>query len=222
LNIVFSYNLERDATNLVKGLRSINNPQPTPIESLYLDYAHGSINQQNAILFIREYIVKKNIDVESVTQSIANAWQQVRDPFCNRAEALFQCAPSSNIQGYVTVDTRCTYSIQENHFYISAAGQYPTVHILHELFHFYTWYGVSIHAPQILLHERYNDLKEALTELLNVLFYDLMDNSVDKGYPQHKKMRGLIRKLWHQHHNLYGLIGDPLLTQMLDSYVQNK
>ena len=42
----------------------------------------------------------------------------------------------------------------------------------------------------------YNDIKESLTELLNLEFSDLMNGKRDEGYLQHQDMRAEIQKMW--------------------------
>ena len=68
---------------------------------------------------------------------------------------------------------------------------------MHELLHFYTWYAFH---DELMGHgvdeKRYNDIKESLTELLNLEFPDLMAGILDKGYPQHAKTRQKVRELW--------------------------
>jgi hypothetical protein len=39
---------------------------------------------------------------------------------------------------------------------------------MHELWHFYTWYGLGVDQEERLGKEKYNDLKEALTVLINI------------------------------------------------------
>jgi hypothetical protein len=80
---------------------------------------------------------------------------------------------------------------------------------MHELLHFYTW--------QVFFEElkrkglsglRYNDIKESLTELLNLEFSDLMGGGVDKGYGQHQEMRKKIRDLWPKNKDIKALVNN--------------
>jgi hypothetical protein len=61
---------------------------------------------------------------------------------------------------------------------------------MHELLHFYTWhtFGKKL-LDQGLLKLVYNNIKESLTEILNLEFSDLMGGKLDSGYPQHQAMR---------------------------------
>ena len=77
---------------------------------------------------------------------------------------------------------------------------------MHELWHFYTWYSLGINQVEKLGKEKYNDLKEALTVLLNVEFRDLLpEGIIDAGYPQHKELRDKILKFWEKDRNIINL-----------------
>jgi hypothetical protein len=77
---------------------------------------------------------------------------------------------------------------------------------MHELWHFYTWYGLGENQEEELGKEKFNDLKEALTVLLNVECKDLMPEGViDVGYPQHQEIREEILKYWANDKNINSL-----------------
>ncbi len=70
---------------------------------------------------------------------------------------------------------------------------------MHELLHFYTWH--VFHDDFITsgkTEAQYNDIKESLTELLNIEFIDLMEGAHDDGYPQHAEMREKVKNLWNE------------------------
>ena len=52
----------------------------------------------------------------------------------------------------------------------------------------------------------YNDVKESLTEILNLEFSDLMGGKLDSGYPQHKEMRQKIRSLWSDKKSIFLMV----------------
>lgn len=71
--------------------------------------------------------------------------------------------------------------------------------MMHELWHFYTWYSFGINEESKIGAEKYNDIKEALTVLLNIECAHLWPEGVeDKGYPQHQELRGEIVKWWQE------------------------
>ncbi len=54
--------------------------------------------------------------------------------------------------------------------------------------------------------EKYNELKEALTVLLNVECRDLLPSGIiDRGYPQHQELRQRILELWSKDRNMDNL-----------------
>ena len=78
---------------------------------------------------------------------------------------------------------------------------------MHELLHFYTWHAFGKKLiDEGLSRLVYNDIKESLTELLNVEFKDLLDGAVDKGYPQHQEIRAKIRNLWETEKDINKLV----------------
>lgn len=70
---------------------------------------------------------------------------------------------------------------------------------MHELWHFYTWYGLGVDQEEKLGKQKYNDLKEALTVLLNVECNDLLpEGMLDTGYSQHQEIRRTILEFWEK------------------------
>ena len=67
---------------------------------------------------------------------------------------------------------------------------------MHELWHFYIWYKFGAEWTEKLGNQKYEDLKEALTVLLNAECNDLFPyGKEDAGYAQHKELREEIKKL---------------------------
>ena len=68
---------------------------------------------------------------------------------------------------------------------------------MHELWHFYTWQRFGSDYETRLGKQKYNDIKEALTVLLNIECADLFpEGMTDNGYPQHKELREKIVGIW--------------------------
>lgn len=69
---------------------------------------------------------------------------------------------------------------------------------MHELWHFYTWQVFGKDEERIG-KEKYNEIKEALTILLNVECKDLLEEGKeDKGYRQHQELRATILQFWNE------------------------
>lgn len=74
---------------------------------------------------------------------------------------------------------------------------------MHELWHFYTWYKFGFEWEEKLGKEKYNNLKESLTVLLNVECVNLLKEKVyDNGYPQHQELRKNILKIWNKNKDI--------------------
>ena len=100
------------------------------------------------------------------------------------------------ITAYLTINNRCPYRIKENWFFVSAVFDKPANIAMHELWHFYTWLKFGEQQDKID-KEKYNEIKESLTVLLNEECGHLM-NGEDDGYPQHKELRKTIVNLWKE------------------------
>ncbi len=45
-----------------------------------------------------------------------------------------------DVAAYLTVNLRCTYSIEENLFFVNLSSETALKTVIDELWHFYTWY----------------------------------------------------------------------------------
>ena len=77
---------------------------------------------------------------------------------------------------------------------------------MHELWHFYTLYGLGTDQEEKIGKQKYNDLKESLTVLLNVECKNLLpEGVVDMGYTQHQDLRKKILEYWEKDKNIKNL-----------------
>lgn len=198
LKIHFKYDLEKDVENFLRGTQSINNKTPTKLQRLYIE-KHGTIyNSEIVRNFIETYVQNNHIDLSSFVTSIEHNWRLIEENFIYKIEKLFGTMyPTESITAYLSTNSRCTYNVQDNYFFVFLNAKSPNAYIIHELFHFYTWYAFHDELiGQGLDEKRYNDIKESLTEILNLEYVDLMDGIVDEGYSQHVAMRKKVRALW--------------------------
>ena len=208
MKLNFSYDLDRDVQNFMNGMKSVNNHKPTKFHQLYIDTYGANIDDFKLKSFITQYIKDQNINISERVKQIENNWLQIQNSFVERCEIIFNTVyPKENIYVYLTTNGRCTYNIAEGFFFVrmQSANANPT--IMHELFHFYTY---QIFYKKIkdagLTDLEYNDIKESLTELLNIDFQDLMGGIVDNGYMQHQKMRREIRDQYLKNKSITGVI----------------
>jgi hypothetical protein len=102
------------------------------------------------------------------------------------------------IDAELSINNRSPYNIQDNYFFCSFPRKSGKPIAMHELWHFYTWKKFGEEESEGKLgRKKYNDIKEALTVLLNVIFPDILDDEVDNGYSQHRDLRQRILDLWN-------------------------
>ena len=209
MQLVFSYNSERDVENFIKSTESVNRKNYTKFQNMYIKTYVESFDVEKVKHFIKEYIKTNKIDIEKEINLTRARWLKIENLFIERAKKIFGIQyPEITITVYLTNNERCTYNIQENYFFVKMGSQFSNNIIMHELFHFYTYYALGKKLLENgLAKDLYNDLKESLTELLNIEFSDLMDGKADKGYPQHQEMRNEIKELWLKDKNIKSLVG---------------
>lgn len=194
----FTYKKDRDIWCLLtKGKSSNNSPNPTQQYEQLIEKYGENPSTATVSHFIDDYIAKNHISIAKCITNYQNDWETVSADFQKKAEDIFNISLPYDITAYLTINSRCPYSIQDNVFYVSLQSRQPRRTIMHELWHFYTWYGLGTHQEETLGKHKYNDLKEALTVLLNVECGDLLPpGAIDAGYPQHQQIRGKILEYW--------------------------
>jgi len=144
-------------------------------------------------------------------QKSRECWEAIQYEYFQRINNIFNISLSTDtITAYSSINDRYGYNIEENYFFISAKNPDDNnLIIAHELFHFYTWHRLaqSLKIKGISISQ-YNDIKESLTEILNLEFADLLNGKYDEGYPQHKILRQKINILWRSGKKLDDIVLD--------------
>ena len=207
MKVNFTYIEDKDVWCLLNKGRSSNNSQnPTKQYGQLIDRYGDSPTADNTAAFVNEYIAENEIDVQKRVVEFQNDWEGISTEFQNRAESVFNISLPEDVMAYLTINSRCPYSIQDNFFYVSLQSTQFRKTTMHELWHFYTWYGLGIDQEEKLGRQKYNDLKEALTVLLNIECKDLLPEGVsDAGYPQHQEVRKEILKYWEKDRDIKNL-----------------
>lgn len=198
LKVHFKYDLDKDVDNFLRGTQSVNSSAHTKLQKLYIE-KHGNVyNRETVKTFIETYIRNNHLDLSDTVVSIEQGWRPIEESFISKTEKLFGITyPTESITAYLSTNSRCTYNIRDNYFFVSIGAKSSNAYIMHELFHFYTWYAFHDELVRQGINEnQYNDIKESLTELLNIEYKDLMSRVVDGGYPQHTEMRQKVGELW--------------------------
>lgn len=208
MHLSFSYNLDKDVENFLKAAKSVNNPKPTKLQNLYIEKLGTSFEASKVKKFIESYTKKNDIDVVARVKAIKNSWLSIEDEFIRKVEKIFGIQyPKKVIEVFLTTNSRCTYNVQAGYFFVNLQSEHTNAIIMHELFHFYTWqvFHKDLESKGVS-EEQYNDIKESLTELLNLEFADLMSGAEDKGYARHRNMRAKIKEVWAKNKDIGNLV----------------
>lgn len=205
---MFKYNFNKDVANFINGTQSINNSNPTKLQRAYIAKYKSNYDKSTVQEFLKLYTEKIAFNPSKSVKRLEYNWRQIEKQFIARTEKIFQFSyPASQITAYLTTNQRSTYNIQENFFFVNFSSKFPNHTIMHELLHFYTWHAFHDDLIENGIDEKqYNNIKESLTELLNIEFIDLMDGAHDDGYPQHIELRKKIRQLWSETKSLKKVI----------------
>lgn len=202
--LTFKYNLEEDIRNFFIGSKSLgHNMRPSKKHLLYQEQYGEELTEENLKKFINNYIKENNINIESKIKEFQDSWDKVNDEFLQRCEKIFKInLPCEKIDAYLTVNDRCGYSIVDNLFFVSVGTNQSKRIAMHELFHFYTWYAIGKELKDKNIgKQKYYDIKESLTEILNLEFKDLMECE-DKGYTEHQELRKKIKEYWLEYKDI--------------------
>ncbi len=141
-------------------------------------------------------------------KEIEKSWRDIENEFFNILKNLMNkpiC--SDNFACYITTIGRCPYNIKEKWFMLNIFwdNQRALTTIAHELLHmqFYHYYEEELMGR--ISMEKFQDIKEALTVLLNIEFKDILKYE-DKGYPSHEHLREFIVKQWETNKDFEVLI----------------
>jgi len=138
--------------------------------------------------------------IPKIKRAFNDAWNQINDEYFKRLEKIMKrpiCC--EKITAYLTILQRCPYKpIKDNpSFFVHLFGGIPSVmatighEVMHIQFHNTYWEGIEKQIGK----EKTEDLKEALTTILNLEFQDLWIVP-DNGYNMHKELRDFIEKQW--------------------------
>ena len=173
----FSKAVKPEITNKVRG-KTWENSRSYLIKMLEKGYsADKKINQK------RSRIIK-------------SSWKKVEKRYFRKLEKItkrkiyidkFTC--------YFTTIGRCPYNYKGNWFMVNIFSHDIKRTAAHELMHLQFHYYFQDYVEDKLGHSKFEDLKEALTVLLNIEFKDITDKK-DTGYPNHQKLRKFIVEQW--------------------------
>lgn len=210
MTITFAYRPEMEYANFRASFSSPNHAEPSPRQKLFFS-TFSELTRENAAAFSEQYLRDHHIDPTAILREIEQRWRAVEQEFFRRADAIFgHSLPQTELTIFLTVHDRCSYNYQRGYFFIHTNLDAVTKTIMHELLHWYyfAFFGESV-VKRFGQH-RSNDIKEALTVLLNEEFSDLMPGVTDPGYPQHRKLRETIVQTYRETHDIASTIESAL------------
>jgi hypothetical protein len=197
----FKYDLNKDIENYRIIAQAKYKGGNSRVLDLFAKRFGDHLTDHNLSQFIKGLIDYNKIDLEQKLADFQRQWQLVEQEFIRRANAIFGYDLSlNNITVYLTTNDRCGYFFTGNYFFLRALSKRPKMIIMHELIHFYTLYVFKDELEKLNDKKSY-DIKESLTELLNLEFSDLIEGPED-GYEQHQKLRQLVRQCWLKEKNI--------------------
>lgn len=204
MKVIFEYSREKDIWCILNyGKGSLNSSQQTKTYQELVNLYGQNPENKTVSKFIDDYLLNNRLDVQKNTLQHQTDWNNIAQEYQRRAESIFSVILPKDVTAYLTTNNRSPYSIEENWFFVGMLGFSSRKTVMHELWHFYTWYKYGIVWEEKIGKQAYNDIKEALTELLNEECKDLLPEGViDNGYPQHRELRQKIGDIWRKEKNM--------------------
>ncbi len=196
MRLHFFYDEDMDIDCLLsKGAESTNSPGlQTQAYAKMLEHTNNSTDRLRVKDFVHAY---RPTNINQTIVKLQENWDSISQKFQTRAEKIFGIKIDDLIIAFLTVTGRFPYNIEKKYFYVSAEKENSNKTCMHELWHFYTWKKFG-DQEDVIGASKYNELKEALTVLLNIECGDLLAGEVDSGYPQHEELRRKIVDLWNK------------------------
>ena len=216
VKLIFDYNSDKDAWSWVIiakdkdlwGLDWKNEIAYIPADLLNKIL---KLNFNEAQSMVKKYITEnpksgpKNDIIKIQIIALQSAWKLIEEKYFKiLAEITQKPIYTQNFTGYFTSGFMCPYNEKENWFMVSIWHSLPQqiATICHELMHLQFLHYYKNHLEKNRLsYKKIEDLKEALTFLLNEPEFKEIVLVEDIGYPKHKKFRDQLRKIWHEEKN---------------------
>lgn len=156
-----------------------------------------------------------NFLIKSTTKFFEDIWNKIGKEYFKRLEKITKKRYQfEKINVYLTTSGRCPYNPHGKtpHFFINffSGASMALATAGHEIMHIHihnTDYWTKIENE--IGYDKTHDLKESLTELLNLEFRDLWIID-DVGYPNHTKLRRYISQQWNKNKDFEKLIDNSI------------
>lgn len=204
MKVTFTYEKEKDIWCLLNFGKASGNSSFATKEYIEFTKEEGeNLNTEKISHFIDTYIEKNKLNINSYIVEYQKDWDTVAETYNTIAERVFGITLNNDVTAYISINSRCPYNISENYFLVAMPSYSARKTAMHELWHFYTWYKFGITWEEKIGKQKYNDIKEALTVLLNSECKEILpEGIVDRGYPQHEVLREKILDLWKENKSI--------------------
>jgi len=216
----FLYDINKDAQNWVETIKNIKPswgidyneetkmvPEKLKKQILRISKEEGQELVKNYFKTLFYFKFKEKI-ILSEAEAIEKVWHKKEKEYFKILENLTK-RPffSSAFTAYFTTMFICPYDEKQYKWFMLSMWHslpFQLTTICHEIFHFqFLYYYSDFCRKQGLNKNQIEDIKEALTVLLNVKEFDDIILSQDGGYPNHQTLRKKILNTWQNNRNLY-------------------
>jgi len=158
--------------------------------------------------YLEEFYKKNGKKLKFVLNQFSEIWKLFEKEYFKRLERITKRKIyAKEFTAYLTTVNRCPYDQDKGWFMVSlsSSGLSACKIIGHELMHFQLHHYFEKGIVKKIGTEKFWDLKEALTVLLNEEFKDLWIME-DMGYTEHEELREFISKQWRKEKDFDKLI----------------
>lgn len=226
LNLNFSYSREKDSLNWVNTAKDINPPFNFSYESSVAPIAEDllkeiiRLDKKEAVEKVLKYFFGnkrqelKEEFIEYYVNALKSHWQKHGEELTKKIEKTFGKFKNQTFNVFITTLYICDYNYEEKYFYLSlyhSLAKNFTI-IAHELSHFLFYeYFQDYLKEKNISGDKFQDLKESMTVLLNTEEFKNLLLIEDSGYQPHQKLRELILSSWQKHKNIKKVIDEIVL-----------
>jgi hypothetical protein len=216
--VSFDYNLEKDVWNIVRILSNASllsdKTRDWRLEGIpdkviaQARRVSPEVLQKLVTDFVQTWHDANPAFADHKIQQVSRDWDRINDGYFKRLGNILNIhIPDTNIYtGFLTLGRSCPFDAKEGWFMVRLQDNYYLNTTAHELMHIELQrvYGSKVRAWG-LSPEKFHDLQEALTVLLNEEMGDLLPDK-DYGYPEQATLRQEIVGLWKNKKDFLALL----------------
>lgn len=162
----------------------------------------------------------KCLIIKEEMRSLEIAWKMVEQQYWQALEKMTgKPIFSEEFNCFWTTGYMCPYNEKEKWFMVSLWRSLPDsiTTICHEVMHLQFLHFYRNYLKKNGLNMKQSDnLKEALTILLNEPEFDAVVLSEDMGYPKHQELRNKLRQAWRKNRNWQKLLDEAIVMMKSD------